>query len=349
MLRRALMAAVVLLPAPARAYVRAVTPSGAAWHWDRPQLTLEVYAGEPGPQLTSDELVRAVSGAAAPWSQPQLTCTSVAITVEGVPEATAPVKRDGVNRVVFRRKEWCPDPRGPKEPCYLPQVLALTTDQVDQKTGRILEADIEVNAVNHVWSDLVVHPGAGAFDLQNALTHEVGHVIGFAHSCHLMTTEPEMVDDQGRPVVLCSEAGPDALTSTMVADIREGDLERRTLTDDDQRGVCEVYPRGIVRGATQGEAPSGGCEYGARVRPTHLVLVLVLVLRVRFVSPGRTSQGRRVRARVRVRAPDGTELDQMGTDLTPITAAPYPEPPPAGPAAAACPRGSRAAGAGPAL
>jgi MYXO-CTERM domain-containing protein len=269
----------LLAPAPASAYVRAVTATGAAWHWDRPTLTLDVQAGQPDPRLSSEELVQAVAGAAAPWSQPALACTSVQLTVVGHPEATAPIKRDGVNRLVFRRDQWCPDPRAPGEPCYNDSILALTTSQVEVNTGRIAEADIEVNAVDHDWSDLVARPGAfpGAMDLQNALTHELGHFLGFAHSCLLMTDELSRTDDQGQPVPLCREASQAARESTMVATISENDVDRRTLTADDERGVCDVYPKGITRGVNQQPAP-GGCAVGSGPAPPPWVLVLVLVL-----------------------------------------------------------------------
>src|SRR5204862_3128783 len=112
------------VPAPAGAYVRSATPGGTPWQWQRPVVTLEVYAGNPAPELSAEELVGAVAGAAAAWSQQQISCTSVALTARGLPQGTAPVKRDGVNRVVFRRDSWCPDPRDPGEPCYAPQTLA---------------------------------------------------------------------------------------------------------------------------------------------------------------------------------------------------------------------------------
>ena len=270
----------LLAPAPASAYVRAVTAKGAAWQWDNPALTLEVQAGQPDARLSSQELVQAVAGAAAPWSQPALACTSVQLTVVGHPEATAPIKRDGVNRLVFRRDQWCPDPRAPGEPCYNDSILALTTSQVEVNTGRIAEADIEVNAVDHDWSDLVAKPGAfpGAMDLQNALTHELGHFLGFAHSCLLMPDELADTDDQGQPVPLCREAGQAARESTMVATIAENDVDRRTLTPDDERGVCEVYPKGITRGVTQHPPGDGGCAVASRPAPPPSVLVLVLVL-----------------------------------------------------------------------
>jgi hypothetical protein len=270
---------VVLAPGPALAYVRAVTPTGAPWHWDRPTFTLEVHAGQPGPTLSSSELVEAVAGAAAPWSQPALACSSANITVTELPDASGPVKRDGRNRVVFRRDTWCPDPREPDEACHTPQTLALTTSFVDKKTGQITESDIEVNAVDHSWSDLVRHPGEvpGAYDLQNTLTHELGHVLGFAHSCRIMPDEPSTTDDQGRPVSNCAEASAEELASTMYPSVSATDLDRRTLTADDERGACDVYPKGITSGQTQVEPREGGCAVG-KGRPAPFVLVLVLVL-----------------------------------------------------------------------
>jgi hypothetical protein len=295
-----LVALLIAAPGPARAYVRAVTPGGTPWRWDRPVLTLKVHAGAPGTE-SSAELLQAVAGAAAPWSQPHLSCTSVDITVEGVADARGPVKRDGINRVVFRRDSWCPEPREPGEACYTPQTLAQTTDVVDLKTGEILESDIEVNAVDHVWSDSVQHPGAvpGAHDLQNTLTHELGHLLGFAHSCHLRPGEPSTVDDQGRPVPGCTEASPEAVASTMYPTVSETDLDRRTLTEDDERGACEVYPKGITSGQTGiaggqmiVESGEGGCGI-AKGRPATFIFVLVLALVLGTRATGARSPRRR--------------------------------------------------------
>jgi hypothetical protein len=278
-MRAALLVAILVAPTPASAYVRAVTKKGAAWQWDHPTLRLDVNAGKPGPELSSEELIQAVAGAAAPWSQPQLACTAVQLKVVGHPDAGGPVKRDGVNRVVFRRDRWCPEPQAPEEPCYNESILALTTGQVEVNTGRILESDIEVNAVNHAWSDLVANPGAfpGAGDLQNALTHEMGHFLGFAHTCLLVGDELARTDDQGQPVVFCGQASEAARESTMVASIGDFDTDRRSLTADDERGACEIYPKGITRGVTQQGGGGGGCAVASGA-PSSLVLVLVVVL-----------------------------------------------------------------------
>jgi MYXO-CTERM domain-containing protein len=68
--------------------------------------------------------------------------------------------------------------------------------------------------------------GCAYVDLQNTITHEVGHVIGLAHS----------------PV-----AG-----ATMSATTAPREITKRDLAADDVAAVCAVYPHG-----------SGGCGCGS--------------------------------------------------------------------------------------
>jgi MYXO-CTERM domain-containing protein len=243
---------------PAQAYVRLQTAKGAPYHWTQPDPHLEVYLGEPRGPLGSPELLQAVTAAAAAWSHQELTCSAVSLQVDGVAEPTAPIARDGVNRLIFRRDRWCPD--SPALRCHGHEILALTTDVTGLHSGEILEADIEVNAVDFTWADLVAHPEAiGAYDLQNALTHELGHFIGFAHTCRVSVKDPTWPDDRGKGVQLCGQEDEVARESTMAATVTEHDVERRTLSPDDQRGVCDVYPAGIPQGVTIIEGGGGGC------------------------------------------------------------------------------------------
>jgi hypothetical protein len=270
---------------PATAYVRSVTKAGAFYHWNRTDLGIEAYVGGQAPGLDPNQRLEAIRKAAAPWTHDRLSCSAIEIAVQGRPEATAQVKRDGINRLVFRRQEWCPDPREPDEPCYTSQTLALTTNTTIVKTGEIVEADMEVNAVDYVWANLMDQPGAGptARDLQNALTHEFGHFLGFAHSCILSTSDTARIDDQGQPVASCGAESPTAHESTMLPEIGPTDLDRRTLTEDDQRGVCDLYPVPIVREQTEVEA--GGCALASR-RPqgwAWLLVAFVPLVRRRFL------------------------------------------------------------------
>lgn len=107
--------------------------------------------------------------------------------------------------------------------------LAITTVTFDNTTGRLLDADIEVNDTSFDYT--ACDPGdAGcevAFDLQNTLTHELGHVLGLDHP---------------------PSAEPGAAEATMFASAARGDTEKRDLAADDEAGLCTLYPAGEPAG-----------------------------------------------------------------------------------------------------
>ena len=155
---------------------------------------------------------------------------------------------DGRNSVIFRTSTWCKltdkgvcDPNVP----YDPAALALTSVSASTSSGIIRDADIEVNASNFNWADLVLHPnlrgdGQSFHDLQNAVTHEMGHVIGLDHTCYLQGPAP--LDNTGQPIPDCADAPPDVLATTMFPSANPGDIDKRDLAPDDQQAVCDIYP-----------------------------------------------------------------------------------------------------------
>jgi hypothetical protein len=116
------------------------------------------------------------------------------------------------NVVIFRDEAWP----------YAGQAntLALTTVTYDLDTGEIYDADLEVNSTPAVA--LTVGDGDVQYDLPSILTHEVGHMLGIAHS----------------PV-----AG-----ATMAVEYIPGDTGLRTLHPDDVAAICSVYPPDENRG-----------------------------------------------------------------------------------------------------
>ena len=140
----------------------------------------------------------------------------------------------------------CTDPRG----CwsYQPTVIALTTATFREKTGEILDADIEFNEADFHFTDVngppcsaTVTTSCVATDLQNTATHEIGHFIGLDHS-------------------------PDP-AATMFGSASLGETSKRVLSPDDEAGVCDIYPRGgptSVCSTRSGEravgATDGGCS-----------------------------------------------------------------------------------------
>jgi hypothetical protein len=110
------------------------------------------------------------------------------------------------NIVVFRDDSWVHQDAQ--------DAVALTSMSFNERTGAILDADVEINAtVNITTASSVPIDG---YDLSSILTHEAGHFLGLAHSTL-----------------------PDA---TMYPIYRQGTDDFRTLSDDDIAGICAIYP-----------------------------------------------------------------------------------------------------------
>lgn len=112
---------------------------------------------------------------------------------------------------------------------FPPGVIAATLVSYDVNTGEILDADIAFNlrsASNPEGFVFVTAPSsdASARDFAAVYTHELGHVLGIAHS-----------DDHG---------------ALMFANY-DHSAPRRELRDDDRRGACAAYPEGSGSGACE--------------------------------------------------------------------------------------------------
>ena len=200
------------------------------------------------PMMTIDEIVGAVDGSAAAWSRDADACTYLDITVSSSTDATPRATNDGHNNVIFRAANWCKlTAMGTCDPTFVydPAALALTSVSASTSSGVIRDADIEVNAFHFNWADLVAHPdlrgnGQPYHDLQNALTHEMGHLIGLDHTCYFQGPPP--LDNTGAPITDCASASAEVLETTMFPSANPGDIDKRTLAPDDQLAVCEIYP-----------------------------------------------------------------------------------------------------------
>ncbi len=88
--------------------------------------------------------------------------------------------------------------------------------------GTVLDSDMELNAVHYKWADVVTDggtlntPGEKVHDLQNTMTHEFGHLIGFDHNCYDPSAgRPRAMDNSGQAVPNCSDATPAMRAATM--------------------------------------------------------------------------------------------------------------------------------------
>lgn len=135
------------------------------------------------------------------------------------------------NFVGFVEQSW--NSRG-----YPSHALALTSVTFDVRDGVIVDADIEMNSANFTFAS-GDDPSPGALqDLENTLTHEVGHFLGLDHA------RPETHVGEGQYV-----------DATMADSSGPGETMKRDLLEDDIAGVCAIYP------ADAPDAPSS-CDVG---------------------------------------------------------------------------------------
>ena len=103
--------------------------------------------------------------------------------------------------------------------------LATTTTTFNVRTGRLYDADLEMNASVHIYTTVdappctaIGEPRCVSTDVQNTVTHELGHALGLDHS-------------------------PDS-RSTMFAGADLGETSKRVLDDGSVEFVCTAYPAG---------------------------------------------------------------------------------------------------------
>lgn len=215
--------------APVAAYRRSTVddvPGGLPLFWEESSIEIRIASGSV-PGLEPAQMALAFHASSRTWSLAG-GCTRIRLLdggeVTGLATNLTQSSPDRENRIVFRASDWPPE--------LGPETLALTTAVYRRGTGQIVDADIDLNAVDHVWSTGT--PALeGHDDVENTLTHELGHVLGFAHS-----EEP---------------------TATMFASAPVGELGKRDLAEDDINAVCDVYPGGTPRGVRSScaLAPSG--------------------------------------------------------------------------------------------
>ena len=261
------LAGLALAPRPAAAYVRYLTQTGMPFYWPQTCVPLTAYPKDLT-DMTPDQILTAALGAADAWGPDANTCSYLDIQLYMSTDTTPDAKYDQRNSLIFRHDSWCRWDDPPGTCSYDQSALAITSVFVTLD-GKIRDGDIEVNAKYFVWTDVLADPNPeGKQDLQNALTHEMGHLIGLDHTC-ISAGGPStdqyghpLVDNTGAPVPECSMASQAIKDTTMYPSATPGDTSKRTLSTDDAQAVCDIYPVAMNPNLCPGPAvpSSSGCS-----------------------------------------------------------------------------------------
>jgi hypothetical protein len=248
------------VPSVALAYRRATVSDAPdrGLFWEDRAIAIELASASLSVPPT--DLRAAFGRSLATWTAP--ACSDLALTdageALGITTNLGGGPADGHNRVVLRETGW-PEDVGV-------ETLALTSLVYDRDTGRLLDVDVDLNGEAHTFTagDLVLPDDD---DVENTLTHELGHLIGFAH----------VLD-------------PDA---TMFGQADTGETIKRDLADDDARALCETYPTGLPTPVIVLEMPPpSGCAASPGRASSRAAIVILLALTARGVRRSR----RRARA-----------------------------------------------------
>lgn len=167
----------------------------------------------------------AVDNGFAAWAA--VPCTTFAARNAGTTTATRGTAGDGVNDVLWISGGW------PAELGDVSSVIGVTSPVWGGRDGFTIDADMQFNNVGFTWTTTGT---GGSVDAQSIATHEEGHFLGLDHSSSSF--------------------------AVMFASYDSG--LKRTLTTDDQAGVCAIYPRaGTMPPATDDPCADGSSSCGS--------------------------------------------------------------------------------------
>lgn len=212
-----ILALALLAPTRAEAYKcsRAGADAGPSLFWSSRVIAWSVNAAATSDLASVEDAIAQVRAGFQAWED--IACSDLTLPFTGaIPGLSAGFDQRGTNRnaVVFVEASWP----------YAAGAIAITTNAFDTRTGEILDSDIEVNGEDFRFTnaDASCDPRSGQMDVRNAITHEVGHVLGLDHPPN--TTR--------------------YAETTMFASAPSCETKKRTLAADDVDGICAIYPAG---------------------------------------------------------------------------------------------------------
>jgi len=275
------------------------TKAGHYLYWESGCIFLTM-AAEGTREIPASDEQGIIDASIATWNDGCASCSYIQIVDAGTVANAEVGGKDKVNLLKFRDTSWCRPAVGDAPAfCYSSAAAGITTatfvdDSTSARDGAIVDADIEINGVDFAISEggQTLGDAPCLAELQNTLTHELGHLHGLEHPC-LSGDDPPRVDGMGNPIPECgSTSDPTIVEATMYPFQNCGETKKETLSDDDIAGICAIYPTSKDPGTCEPVGTSGGggcCSASADSLPSTILLGGVLC----FVAAMKKSRRRR--------------------------------------------------------
>ena len=248
---------VVVLAGPAGFVRTGPTKAGHALYWESGCIFVTLdSAGTTA--IAGPQEFPIIDLSIATWNTD--TNTPACSYMKVVSQGQAPVEvggKDNLNVIKFR--DPCSDPLGHcwcrpairDDPmrCYPSAAAGITTatyvdDASSSRDGAIVDADIELNGVDFAISiaGQTTSTAGCKSELQNTLTHELGHLHGLEHTC-LAPGDPPRTNDKGQPVPQCSQTSDPAILDATMYNYQDcSETKKESLEPDDTAAICATYP-----------------------------------------------------------------------------------------------------------
>ncbi len=286
----------LLMAGTASAYVRARTDAGVPLRWPGDCVYMEPDSGGT-PDIDDTTLFATLQSTVLHnWDDPLAGASYISLHYDMPAELEAAL--DGINMIKFRTDVWC-HAGNPKDTCYSSVATAITSvlfvEDGHTGAGTILDTDVEMNDIDFIFTNLPTMPanvpaGRSVADLENTLTHELGHVLGLDHTCSVPGVTPASeVDDTGVFPPACDALAslPAAEqtkieTATMYPTYSAGEISKRTPHPDDLAGVEADYPTASdpksCTHASVGAFQKSSCAVAPHGRTPAAIVLLMLAL-----------------------------------------------------------------------
>jgi matrixin len=225
-----------------RSRVAAGDPTSQCLFWTVPKITYyQSTAGNPETKPAGSEF-GAIDRSFQSWQVIFTQCGSLTFEAGGhVDDRKVGYVSGGDNRnLVLFRPRRCADVAPSSDACWNDsscnnaydcwdndgQTIAVTLTTYDEKSGIIYDSDIELNAAGFFFTTSdgplcnppLTTTNCVSTDVQNTVTHEIGHFIGLDHT--------------------------NALGSVMNPRAPPGEISKRTIDSGSASYVCAAYPKG---------------------------------------------------------------------------------------------------------